>query len=71
MPIGKFFKPVFPKSKLVSYFNDPIQSGSYYNLFLAKASYFSLTKFCIAAGNLVSLFLDRSKKVNFVKFLKL
>lgn len=71
MPLGRFLRPVLLRSKETKSFNDPIHSGSSSNLFFPRASSFSFVKFWTAAGNLVSLFLERSRKVSLVRFLKL
>lgn len=68
---GKFFKPVLLRSKLVSSDSSPSQSGAYPKAILAKASYFSFLKFLIAAGKVVNLLPERSRKVRAVNFSKL
>lgn len=71
MDTGKFFKPVLLRSKLISSDSYPSQSGAYTNAFFAKASSFSFLKFLIAAGKLVNLLPERSRKVRLVNFSKL
>lgn len=71
MALGRFFRQVLLRSNDTRSFSEPIHSGTSSNLFFPRASSFSFTKFWIAEGNLVSLFLERSRKVSLVRLLKL
>jgi len=65
---GKFFNPVWLRSKLDNSDSSPNQSGAYPMAFLAIASSFSFLKFLIARGKVVSLLPDKSRKVNETNF---